>query len=192
MNYAHARRAMVDNQLRPQAVTDPLVIAAMASVPREQFVPEAMQPIAYMDRMLDLGDGKWLSPPATVGRMLTELEAKPGERALVIGTAPAYVAAVLAQMGLSTNLLGDGNLADGLAGGGPYDLIILDGSVEFVPQGIIAQLRDGGRLGTCLNENGVQRLVVGRRAGAGFGLRSIADAAAGPIPGFERPRAFVF
>ena len=192
MDYAHARRAMVDNQLRPQAVTDPLVIAAMASVPREQFVPVAMQPIAYMDRILDFGDGKWLSPPATVGRMLTELAPRPGERALVVGTAPAYVAAVLAQMGLSTNLLADGDLADGLAGGGPYDLIILDGSVEFVPRGIIAQLRDGGRLGTCLNENGVQRLVVGRRAGAGFGLRSIADAAAGPIPGFERPRAFVF
>lgn len=192
MDYAHARRAMVDNQLRPEAVTDPLVVAAMATVPRERYVPAAMAPVAYVDRTLDLGDGTFLSPPATVGRMLTEVEPRPGERALVIGTAPAYVAAVLAQIGLHTNLLAAGNLADGLAGGGPYDLIILDGAVEFVPETIIAQLRDGGRLGTCLIENGVQRLVVGRRSGAGFGTRSIADAAAGPIPGFERPRAFVF
>lgn len=192
MDYATARRTMVDNQLRPQAVTDPLVIAAMASVPREQYVPAAMQPIAYGDRTLDLGEGKFLSPPATVGRMLTELEPRPGERALVVGTAPGYVAAVLAEMGLHTNLLGDGDLAAGLPGGGPYDLIILDGAVELVPETIIAQLRDGGRLGTCLIENGVQRLVVGRRSGAGFGTRSIVDAAAGPIPGFERPRAFVF
>lgn len=192
MDYATARRAMVDSQLRPQAVTDPLVVAAMASVPREQFVPVALQPVAYVDRTLDLGEGRFLSPPATLGRMLTELEARPGERALVIGTAPAYAAAVLANMGLSTNLLADGNLAEGLAGGGPYDLIILDGAVEFVPGPIIAQLRDGGRLGTCLIENGVQRLVIGRRSGGGFGTRAIADAAAGPLPGFERPRAFVF
>ena len=192
MDYETARRAMVDNQLRPQAVTDPLVIAAMASVPREQYVPATLAPIAYVDRILDLGDGTYLSPPATIGRMLTELEPRAGERALVVGTAPAYVAALLAQMGLSTNLLAAGDLAGGLAGGGPYDLIIVDGAVEFVPETIIAQLRDGGRLGTCLIENGVQRLVVGRRSGGAFGTRTIADAAAGPIPGFERPRAFVF
>ncbi|WP_114226536.1 MULTISPECIES: protein-L-isoaspartate O-methyltransferase family protein [Sphingomonas] len=192
MDYATARRAMVDSQLRPQAVTDPRVIAAMASVPREQFVPAALQPIAYNDRILDLGDGRTLSPPATLGRMLTELEPRAGEQALVIGTAPAYAAAVLAQMGLNTNLRADGDLAEGLVGGGPYDLIILDGAVELVPGTIIAQLREGGRLGTCLIENGVQRLVVGRRSSGGFGTRSIADAAAGPLPGFERPRAFVF
>lgn len=192
MDYATARRTMVDNQLRPQAVTDPLVIAAMASVPREEFVPASLAPIAYVDRILDLGDGKYLSPPATVGRMLTELEPRAGERALVIGTAPAYVAALLTAIGLQAETLGEGDFAAGTDNGGPFDLIILDGAVEVVPDAIIAQLRDGGRLGTCLIENGVQRLVVGRRAGTGFGTRSIADAAAGPIPGFERPRAFVF
>jgi len=191
MDYAKARRVMVDSQLRPQAVTDPAVVAAMASVPREQFVPEEVQPFAYMDRILDLGGGKALSPPATLGRMLTELSPRPGERALVIGTAPAYAAAVLAEMGLDVVTLGDGDLAQGLAGGGPYDVIILDGAVEVLSDTIIAQLRDGGRLGTCLIENGVQRLVIGRRAGA-FGTKSIADAAAARLPGFDRPHAFVF
>ncbi|MCW3796768.1 protein-L-isoaspartate O-methyltransferase [Sphingomonas sp. BN140010] len=191
MDYAKARRVMVDSQLRPQAVTDPLVVAAMAAVPREQFVPEAVQPVAYMDRILDLGGGKALSPPATLGRMLTELGPRSGERALVVGTAPAYAAAVLAAMGVDVVTLSEGDLAQGLAGGGPYDVIILDGAVEVIPDTIIAQLREGGRLGTCLIENGVQRLVIGRRAGA-FGTKSIADAAAARLPGFDRPRAFVF
>lgn len=191
MDYAKARRAMVDSQLRPQAVTDPLVIAAMAAVPREQFVPEPVRPIAYMDRTLDLGDGKALSPPVTLGRMLTELAPRPGERALVIGTAPAYAAAVLAEMGLSVVTLAEGDLTQGLPGGGPFDIIILDGAVEFIPEAISVQLAEGGRLGACLVEDGVQRLVVGRRAGA-FGIKSIADTAAPPLPGFERPRAFVF
>jgi protein-L-isoaspartate(D-aspartate) O-methyltransferase len=191
MDYAKARRAMVDSQLRPQAVTDPLVIAAMATVPREQFVPESQQPVAYMDRILDLGDGRALSPPATLGRMLTELEPRPGQQALVIGTAPAYAAAVLAEMGLEVRSQSGGELEQGLAGGGPYDLIVIDGAVEDLPESIVVQLREGGRLGACLLENGVPRLVIGRRAGA-FGTRSVADAAAPRIPGFDRPRAFVF
>ena len=191
MDSAKARRVRVDSQLRPQAVTDSLVVAAMASVPREQFVPEAVQAIAYMDRILDLGGGRALSPPATLGRMLTELAPRPGDRALVVGTAPAYAAAVLGEMGVEVVSASDGDLAQGLAGGGPYDIIILDGAVEFIPDAIVAQLRDGGRLGTCLIEDGVQRLVLGRRAGA-FGTKSIADAAAARLPGFERPRAFVF
>ena len=73
MDFAQARRAMVDSQLRPQAVTDPLVVAAMATVPREAFVPQGSAAIAYIDRMVPLGNGRSLSPPASLGRMLTEL-----------------------------------------------------------------------------------------------------------------------
>lgn len=192
MDYALARRAMIDNQLRPEAVTDSLVIAAMASVPREHFVPENVRALSYADRPVPLGEGKYLNPPATLGRMLTELEARPGERALVIGPAAAYCAAVLARMGLEVRSVTEGDLTQGLAGGGPYDVIILDGAVEFIPETIVAQLTDGGRLGTCLFENGVQRMVIGRRAGTAFGLKSVADAAAAPLPGFARPPVFTF
>lgn len=192
MDYDKARRAMIDSQLRPEAVTDPLVIAAMATVPRERFVPENARPIAYMDRAVPLGEGKFLNPPATLGRMLTEIGARPGERALVVGPAAAYAAAVLAQMGLEVRALEEGDLTQGLAGGGPYDIIIIDGAVEFIPDAIIAQLSEGGRLGTCLIENGVQRLVIGRRAGAGFGVKSHVDAAAAPLPSFSRPPVFTF
>ena len=83
MNFAQARRAMVDSQLRPQAVTDPLVVAAMASVPREAFVPEGAAAIAYIDRMVPLGNGRSLSPAASLGRMLTELQCVKGEHVRV-------------------------------------------------------------------------------------------------------------
>ena len=192
MDYQKARRAMIDSQLRPEAVTDSLVIAAMATVPREQFVPESARPMAYMDRPVPLGDGKFLTPPATLGRMLTEIEARPGERALAIGPGADYAAAVLAHMGLQVRSVKEGDLTQGLAGGGPYDIIILDGAVEYVPEPIIAQLAENGRLGTCLLQNGVQRLSIGRRAGTGFGLKSIADASATPLPGFAKPPVFVF
>ncbi len=192
MDYEKARRAMIDSQLRPEAVTDSLVIAAMATVPREQFVPEQVRPLAYMDRPVPLGDGAFLTPPATLGRMLTEIEARSGERALVVGPGGAYAAAVLGRMGLGVRSVTEGDLTQGLADGGPYDVIVIDGAVEFIPEPIIAQLAEGGRLGTCLMENGVPRLVIGRRAGDSFGLKSFADASAAPLPGFARPPAFIF
>ena len=192
MDFQAARRAMVDSQLRPQAVADPLVIAAMVSVPREAFVPEESRDFAYIDRIVTLGDGRFLNPPVMLGRLLTELEPRPAERALVIGTAPAYAAALLREMGLEVRECGQGDLTAGVTDGAPYDLILIDGAIEFVPESIIGQLRNGGRLGACLIERGVQRLVIGILSGDSFGLRSFADSAAGPLPGFERPAAFTF
>ena len=210
MDFAAARRAMIDSQLRPQAVTDSLVITAMAVVPREEFVPAESRALAYIDRSLPLGNGRAMDPPVTVGRMLTELQARPGERVLVVGAETGYTAAVLAEMGLDVTALESdpalfarlaavpgiravqGELTAGVPGGAPYDLIVIDGAVEFIPDTLIDQLVQGGRLGTCLFERGVQRLVIGRRSVHGFGTRSIADAAAASLPGFARPRVFTF
>src|SRR5437868_5393274 len=99
-DFAAARRAMIDNQLRPEGVTDPAVLAAMASVPREQFVPEAMRALAYSDRPLGLGNGQALMPPAALARLLTEIEPRAGERALVVGSGNHYAAKVLEALGL--------------------------------------------------------------------------------------------
>lgn len=210
MDFAAARRAMIDSQLRPQAVTDPLVVAAMASIPREQFVPAESRVMAYIDRVLPLGGGRAMSPPATTGRMLTELAAQPRERALVVGAHTGYTASILEEMGLEVTALEsepilveqlravpgirveEGELAAGAPGGAPYDIIVIDGAVEFIPDALVEQLTLGGRLATCLFENGVQRLVIGRRTQHGFGTKSIADAAAAPLPGFSRPRVFTF
>src|SRR5687767_13032128 len=84
-DFAAARRAMIDSQLRPEGVTDVAVLAAMASVAREEFVPDAVKPVAYMDRPLALGEGRFLMPPAALARLLTELAPRAGERALVVG-----------------------------------------------------------------------------------------------------------
>jgi protein-L-isoaspartate(D-aspartate) O-methyltransferase len=210
MDFAQARRAMVDSQLRPQAVTDPLVVAAMASVQREAFVPAASAAIAYIDRIVPLGNSRGLSPAASLGRMLTELRCHIGERALVVGAGSGYSSAVLAKMGLEVVAVEhdpalldqlrtvdgvtvvEGPLQEGAPDHAPFDLILVDGQVEQLPDGLVGQLRTGGRLAACLLEGGVPRLVLGTRSVHGFGIKSFADASMAPLPGFARPAAFTF
>ena len=208
-DFSLARRAMVDNQLRPEGVTDRGVLAAMGSVERERFVPEAARPLAYFDRPLKIGEGRAMMPPAALGRLLTELAPKEGERALVVGSGTGYSAALLQAIGLEMVALESdpalaaaassagiqttvGDLTHGWAKGAPYDLILLDGAVEDVPQTLVKQLREGGRLAGAIIDRGISRLVVGRAAAGTLGLRSIADAEVDILPGFERPRAFTF
>jgi protein-L-isoaspartate(D-aspartate) O-methyltransferase len=187
-DFAAARRAMVDSQLRPQGVTNPAVLAAMASVPREQFVPEALRPLAYSDRPLDFGTGRSLMPPVALASLLDELAPAAGEAALLVGSGNGYAAKVLEAIGLEVDV------ADGpdAGGRGAYDLILIDGAVEEVPAGLVSRLASGGRLGTAIADNGVTRLAVGRLAGGALGLRRFADADVPLLPGFARPRVFTF
>lgn len=187
-DFAAARRAMIDSQLRPLGVTDASVLAAMAAVPREQFVPEAVRALAYSDRPLDMGGGNALMPPAALAKLITELQPRAGERALVVGPAPNYAARVLETMGLVVDV------ADGPAvtGKGQYDLILIDGAVEEVPASLVGRLNPEGRLGTGIADNGVTRLAVGRVAGGVLGLRRFADGQVPLLSAFSRPRAFTF
>ena len=209
-DYAAARQAMVDSQLRPQGVNDPSVIAAMSLVPREKFVPEEQAPLAYVDRAIPLGDGRALPPAVVTGLLLTALAPLPGQTALVVGAATGYAVAVLAEMGIdaigleSSSALAaaakklrvnvaEGVLEEGHRRSAPYDFILINGAVEFVPDQLIDQLKDGGRLGGALiDQGGITRLFVGRKAGGGFGFHSIADSATPALPGFAKPRAFTF
>lgn len=183
-----ARRAMIDSQLRPQGVTDPAVLSAMAAVPREEFVPQSVRPLAYGDRPLDLGGGQALMPPAALARLLAELQPRPGERALVVGAGNGYAPAVLQAMGLAVDT------ADGLAGlgQGRYDIVLVDGAVEEVPDAIAERLSPDGRLGAAIADNGVSRLAIGLMAGGSLGLRRFADVHVPLLPGFARPRVFTF
>ena len=173
MDNRAARRAMIDSQLRPEEVTDGGVLAAMASVERERFVPEAARGFAYFDRPLPLGNGRTMMPPAALGRLLSELAPRPGERALVVGAATGYSAALLAAIGLEvTAIESDPALADQARAAGveiaksdkgaPYDLILIDGAVEMIPAALVARLVERGRLATALIDRGVSRLVIGR------------------------------
>jgi protein-L-isoaspartate(D-aspartate) O-methyltransferase len=132
---------------------------------------------------------------------------------MVIGAATGYAAAVLARMvgpivaveedpelaeaaraalaGSEVTLI-EGPLAQGDGAKAPYDLILIDGAVEYVPEALVRQLAEGGRLASGLVDRGVTRLAIGRKAGEGFGMAAFADAAAAVLPGFARPRAFTF
>ena len=208
-DFSLARRAMVDSQLRPEGVTDRAVVAAMGSVERERHVPEAARALAYFDRPLRVAPGRAMMPPAALGKLLSELAPRAGEKALIIGSGTGYSAALLQSIGLdvvaleSDQQLADaateagietisGDLAAGHAKGAPYDIILLDGAVEEIPAGLAKQLNDGGRLAGAIIERGVSRLVIGLASGGVLGLRTIADAEVDRLPGFERPRAFTF
>ena len=208
-DYPAARASMVDAQLRPEGVNYLPVLEAMAAVPREQFVAEEARPLAYIDRSVPIGDGRLMSSPVVLGRLLTEMTPLDGERALVVGCGTGYSAAVLAAIGLDVRGLEcsaelakrardngidvvEGPLREGWKKGAPYELVLIDGAIEYIPDPIIAQLTDHGRVGTALLDRGVCRLAVGRRAGKGFGVHTIADAAAAALPGFAKPRTFTF
>jgi protein-L-isoaspartate(D-aspartate) O-methyltransferase len=210
LSFDTMRRAMVASQLRTNAVNDPRVVAAMAAVPRERFVPDDRAAVAYIDRAVPLAGERALNLPMVVGRLLTELHPQPQDKALVVGAATGYSAAVLARLVQSVVALEEdpalldmappvegvtmaaGALNQGWAAGAPYDLILIDGAVETIPQAIIDQLAEGGRLAAAMAEPGVSRLSVGRRAGHGFGMTAFADAEAVPLPGFAPPPAFRF
>jgi len=208
-DFGLARRAMVDNQLRPEGVTDRGVLAAMGSVERERFVPAEARALAYFDRPLKVAPGRAMMPPAALGRLMSELAPKAGERALVVGSGTGYSAALLRTIGVEVIALESdaslaaaaskagvdtvvGDLRKGWAKSAPFDLVLLDGAVEEIPGVIVKQLREGGRLAGAIVDEGVSRLVVGRASGGALGLRSIADAEVEQLPGFERPRAFTF
>jgi protein-L-isoaspartate(D-aspartate) O-methyltransferase len=187
-DFAAARRAMVDGQLRPQGVSDPAVLEAMAAVPRELFVPEALRAIAYSDRPLDLGDGKAMMPPSALASLVAALEPRAGERALVVGSGNAYAAKVLEALGLQVDRAETAEVA----GESAFDVILIDGAVGEVPGGLAARLAPNGRLATGLDDNGMTRLAIGRMSGGVLGLRRFADSEVPVLAGFSRPRAFTF
>ena len=212
-DFEQMRAAMVANQLRTTGVSDARVLAAVGTVARERFVPADRVSAAYADVTVPIGDGRELNPPMATARLLSEAGPRGGERALVVGAATGYSAAVLAELVASVvaveedpelaatareALAGTGvklveaPLAEGHRAGAPYDLILIDGAVEEVPQPLIDQLADGGGLATAIVDRGVTRLAFGRKSGSAFGLVIFADAAAAILPGFARPRAFSF
>ena len=208
-DFRAAREAMVENQLRPQGVTDAAVLRAMATVEREKFLPAQSRPLAYADRAVALGGGRYLPAPAVLGQLLTQMMPEVGQRGLVVGAATGYSASVLTAMGLDVvalessaslsakaRTLGvrtvEGPLESGWAKGAPYDQILIDGAIEYIPDAIVDQLANGGRLGAALVDRRVSRLIVGRKAGGAFGYLSVGDAGVPALPGFARPRSFTF
>lgn len=213
-DFATARRHMIESQLRPSDVSDPVVIAAMAVTAREAFVPASQQALAYIDRAVPLAGGRFLNPALSSGLLLTRAELTGTDRVLLIGAGTGYLAALLSGIVQSvvaveadgalveharTALADAGNvdviesaLADGHAAGAPYDLIIIDGAVQQVPDALVAQLAETGRMLCGIDENGVSRLAVGRRQGAAFALKPFSDTDIAPLAAFARPKRYSF
>lgn len=206
-NFSSMRTAMVESQLRTSDVDDQRVIAAMAHVAREDFVPAERRAMTYIDRPIPLAGGRSLNPPLIVGRLLKEAQIAQGDKVLLIGAATGYSAALLANLGAQVTAVEEeggseiavagvtvvrGALNAGAPAGAPYDVLFIDGAVEEVPAALVQQLADGARVVTGIIERGVTRLCGGRVVAGVLGLASLADLEMVVLPGFAAPEQFVF
>jgi len=218
--FSTARQKMVDGQVRPSDVTDIRIIDAMLAVPREAFVPENKRALAYLDLDLDVSEGgaarRFLIQPAVLAKMLQAAEIRETDHVLVVGCATGYAAAVIAKFARSVTATesepalaakardilaqnGCGNVAvktaaaaDGDQANAAFDVIVLNGATEIVPEKLYGQLRDGGRLVGVFAMSRPARATIVARSHGDFGNRALFDAAAPVLPGMERLPAFVF
>ena len=212
---ARLRTIMVDTQVRPNDVTKFPIIDAMLSVPRELFVPASQREAAYVGENIDLGGGRTVLEPRTLAKLLDAVDIQPDELVLDIATSYGYSAAVagrlaeavvaveedeamakeadsaLIEAGADNAVVIRGPLAEGAAKHGPYDVILIQGAVEHLPDAITDQLKDGGRI-ACLFQDGRLGISrVGYRIDGRMSWRDIFNAGAPVLPGFEARRAFV-
>ncbi len=226
VDFEHQRLSMVESQLRPSEVTDRRILAAMGTLPRERFVPPRMSLLAYMDESVEVfpaRDGapaRYLLAPMPLARLVQLASVEPEDKVLDVGCATGYSTAVLARLariviglepepelaeaarrtlrGLAIEkaTIVEGALAEGAPKDGPYDVILLNGSVEEIPETLLAQLREGGRLAAIL-ASGANHARPGKASlfvkidGEASGLPHF-DAGARALPGFSRARAFAF
>lgn len=187
-----ARSAMIDSQLRVSGVNDPRVLAAMASVAREHFVPAASRGHAYIDRAIPLGDGHALPAPLVQGLMLSEAMPGAGDHVLVVSCGSGYLAALVEAMGASVELV---SAADGAVGKGTKrlcDLLIIEGAVEHLPAGLVARLTEGGRVVAGLVTRGVTRLASGRRIDGTVTLSPLSEVGIPVLHEFAAPKQWSF
>ena len=218
--FSTARQKMVDGQVRPSDVTDIRIIDAMLALPREAFVPENQRALAYLDLDLDVSeDGatkRFLIKPVVTAKMLQAAEVKDTDSVLVVGCASGYAAAlvaklaervtatesepslaakakdVLAAVGLGNVTVRVAAAAEGDSADAPYDVIVLNGATEIVPEELYRQLREGGRLIGVFAMSQPQRVTIVTRSPHDYGNRALFDAAVPVLPGLERPAVFVF
>ncbi|MBC6408363.1 MAG: protein-L-isoaspartate O-methyltransferase [Rhodobacteraceae bacterium] len=213
-DFTERRRMMVDTQVRPQDVTKFPIIDAMLSVPRELFVPDSQSEAAYVGDHVEIGRGRVLMDPRTLAKMLDALDFNGDELALDIGSGLGYSAAIVSRLAEAVVAVEDqtdwaedfpnlmsatqsdnvivhsGPLAEGAAEHGPYNVILVQGGVGDVPQTLVDQLKDGGRMACVFMEGALGTVRIGHKSGDGMTWRFAFNADAPVIPGFEKALAF--
>jgi protein-L-isoaspartate(D-aspartate) O-methyltransferase len=213
-DFSTRRVMMVDTQVRPSDVTKFPIIEAMLAVPREVYVPAAKREAAYMGENLDLAPGRVMLEARTLAKMLDALDIQPSETVLDLGCGYGYSAAVIARLahavvaveeeatlaaaaqrgladeGVDRARVVTGALAAGSAVSAPFDVITLQGGVEVVPEAILAQLKEGGRIGAIFMDGALGTAMVGYKIDGKMTWRFAFNATAPVLPGFAKRRAF--
>lgn len=213
-DYASRRTTMVDTQVRPSDVTKFPIIDAMLNVAREDFVPAEKRDAAYADAHIDLGGGRVVMDPRTLAKMLEAVDIQPDEMVLDVGAGLGYSSALagrlgeavialeedeervnaagglLAEAGIDNAAAVQGTLIEGAAKHGPYDVILVQGAVEHMPEALTEQLKDGGRIAAIFAEGALGSMRVGYMIDGAITWRFAFNAGAPVIPGFEARRAF--
>ncbi|MCA3361040.1 MAG: protein-L-isoaspartate O-methyltransferase [Roseomonas sp.] len=218
MDFARARRFMLDGQLRPNQVQDPRILAAFGELAREAFLPPDLAPRAYADADVPLPGGRFLMQPMVMARLFQLAELRRGDRTLVLGAGCGYGAAILASMGANLTALENdpsllGLAQSGLArclpeasvrllredpahppaGLGPFDVIVIEGGVPSIPRPIETLLAEGGRLVALVTAGGPPaRARLVRHIGGSFTPRTAFEAHAAPLPAFQPSASFAF
>lgn len=221
VDYAKARATMVDCQVRTVDVTEYPVLDAFSAVPREEFVPDALKPLAYIDEdLLVSAPGaapRYLMEPGPLARLVQLAQIMPTDRVLDLGPASGYSTAILAtlaahvtgvepdaalaetasatlaRLGHDNVTIIAGPLAAGHAAGAPYDVILFEGAIELLPDVIADQLADGGRIVAVVGSNGLAgKATIFTRSGRTVSGRPAFNTHVRPLPEFVRPKAFVF
>ncbi|MTH33520.1 protein-L-isoaspartate O-methyltransferase [Paracoccus limosus] len=214
-DFAQRRTMMVDTQVRPNDVTSYPVIDAMLHVPREQFVPDSRRDVAYAGENLDLGAGRVLLEPRTLGKMMEVLDLQSDDLVLNVAGGYGYSVAVMARIAeavvavesdavmaaeaqarlaaqdIFNVVVVEGPLADGCASQAPYDAMLIEGAIETLPEPLADQLSDGGRVVALFQEGNLGVVRIGRKVDGRINWRFAFNAGAPILPGFETKRGFM-
>ena len=186
-----ARRAMIDSQLRTSGVNEEYVLARMLAVPREDFLPQEKTAQAYTDRAVTLGADGHLAAPLFYGKLLLEAAPGPADRVLVVSGGTGYLAALIAPLVSAVTEVTAAEAA-ALTGAGEYGLILVDGAIEELPEGLAAALADEGRIVTGLVLRQVTRLAAGRKIAGQVNLAAVEDIGIPVLPAFAAPKRWTF
>lgn len=217
MDFAFARHNMVESQLRTNKVIDEAIVDAMSRIPREQFVPDSLRAVAYVDEDVPISSTRYLVEPLVFARLAQQLEIRPGARVLIVGAGTGYGAAVLAQAGAAVLALEsdssiaaaakialsrlkvrnvsvvEGALSAGWPSAAPYDAILIEGATGTLPPALGNQVADGGRIvGVVARAGEPGRATMWSKFGDTLTSQVLFDANVPMLPGLAPAPEFVF